>query len=394
MKDLTNLKTFIIDSKNPIEIDDAISLEIKNNLNYIWIHVSYPSRLFEFDSDIDLFAKKKSSSLYLIDKCISMLPNNIIEKSNLSKNKISETLSACLELNENGSIKNYKILETLIKPNYELTYEDTNEILELEPKEEHELILLNKLLKKSYNYRKTKGAITFNNSYSKILYNNNSISFETTEITQAHKLVSEAMILMGNITSEYLRKNNIPAPFRSQKINCDSKNILERNFNSPVKYIILKQFIGKSLISLKSDVHETLGLDSYVQTTSPLRRYLDLLVQRQLYLKINNKKILSAEIINKEIELSKIKQKENNNIIKENKLFYLKLYFNNKKNVLYKIIFIRWINHKKNIALVFFTEYNLELLIKLYISTDTFPNKIYKIKYNFNNDSNLLEFIN
>ena len=394
MKDLTNLKTYIIDSKNPIEIDDAISLEIKNNSKIIWIHVSYPTKLFEYNSEIDIKAKNKSSSLYLIDKSISMLPKNIIEQCNLKKNKVSETLSACVELNENGSIKKYKILETLIKPNYEFTYEDTNEILELEPKEEYELITLNKLLKKSFNYRKEKGSLTFNTSYSKILNNNNSISFETIEITQAHKLVSEAMILMGYITSDFLRKNNIPAPFRSQKINCDSKNILERYFNSPVKYIILKQFIGKSFISLKSDIHETLGLDSYVQSTSPLRRYLDLLVQRQIYLYINNKTILSEEIVKKEIELSNIKQKENNNIIKEDKLFYLKLYFNNKKNILYKIIFIRWINHKKNIALVFFTAYNLELLIKLYISVDTFPNKVYKIKYNCNQDSNLLEFIN
>ncbi len=394
MKDLTNLKTFIIDSKNPIEIDDAISLEIDKNIKNIWIHVSYPSKIFEFNSELDINAKKRSSSLYLIDKCISMLPKNIIEQSNLKKNKVSETLSGCIELNENGSIKKYKILETLIKPNYEFTYEDTNEILELEPKEEYELILLNKLLKKSYNYRKENGSLTFNTSYSKILNNNNLISLETIEITQAHKLVSEAMILMGNITSDFLRKNNIPAPFRSQKINCDSKNILERYFNSPVKYIILKQFIGKSIISLKSDIHETLGLDSYVQSTSPLRRYLDLLVQRQIYLYINNKKTLSEEIVNKEIELSNIKQKENNNIIKEDKLFYLKLYFNNKNNILYKIIFIRWINHKKNIALVFFTAYNLELLIKLYISVDTFPNKVYKIKYNCNQNSNLLEFIN
>jgi len=394
LKDLSNLKTFIIDSKNPIEIDDAISLEIKNNVKNIWVHVSYPSRLFEFNSEIDNFAKKRSSSLYLINKCISMFPKNIIEQSNLKKNKLSETLSACIELNENGSIKNYKIIETLIRPNYEFTYDDANEILELEPKEEYELLLLNKLLNKSFNYRKKKGAITFNNVYSKILYNNKSISFETIETTQAHKLVSEAMILMGNVTSDYLKKNKIPAPFRSQKLNCDSKNILERNFNSPVKYIILKQYIGKSFISLRSDKHETLGLDSYVQSTSPLRRYLDLLVQRQIYLNINNKEILSEEIINKEIDLSIIKQRENNNIVKEDRLFYLKLYFERNKNNIYKIIFIRWINHKKNIALVFFTVYNLELLIKLYISKDTFTNKIYKIEYISNQNSNLLEFSN
>ena len=396
MKDLTNLKTFIIDSKNPHEVDDAISIEIKNNVKNIWVHISYPAKLFEFNSEIDNYAKKRSSSIYLIDNYVSMLPKNIIEQCNLRKNKVSETLSACIELNENGSIKKYEILETLIKPNYELSYEDTNAILDLEPKEEYELILLSKLLKKSFNYRKNKGAITFNSTYSKILYDKkiNSISFETIDITQAHNLVSEAMILMGNITSNYLKNNNIPAPFRSQKINCDSNNILERNFDSPVKYIILKQFIGKSNISLKPDTHETLGLDSYVQTTSPLRRYLDLIVQRQLYLNINNKTILSNEIVNKEIEYSNNKQKENSNIIKENRIHYLKLYFNNKKNISYKIIFIRWINHKKNIALVFFTSYNLELLIKLYISIDTFPNKIYEINYNCNQNSNILEFIN
>ena len=199
---------------------------------------------------------------------------------------------------------------------------------------------------------------------------------------------------MGSVISDFIIRNNIPAPFRSQKINCDSNNILERYSNSPVKYILLKQFIGKSIISTKSNVHQTLGLDSYVQSTSPLRRYLDLLVQRQLYFKINKLKILNEEIINEEIENSKLKYKENNNIIKENKLFYLKLFFNNENNLSHKIIFIRWINHKKNIALVYFIDYSLELLINLYISVDTYPNKIYNIKYNSREESNLLEFIN
>ncbi len=394
MEDLSDLKTYIIDSENPKEIDDAISFEKKNEIIRIWVHISYPSKIFDFNSEIDLEAKKKASSLYLIDNYVSMLPKKIIEQSNLKQGKVSETLSACIVLNENGSIKNYKILEAIIKPNYEMSYKDANELLELEPQEEYELITLKKLLKKSFNYRTEQGAITFNNNYSNIIYEDNNISFEINEITDAHKLVSEAMILMGNVLSDYLIKNKIPAPFRSQKINCDSKNILERNFNSPVKYIILKQFIGKSITSLKYNTHETLGLNSYVQATSPLRRYLDLLVQRQIHLFINNKEILSEAIINNEIELSKIKQKENYNIIKENKLFYLRKFFNINEDKSYKIIFIKWINHKKNIALVYFIDYSLELLINLYISVDTYPNKIYKVKFTSNENSNMLEFIN
>ena len=92
------------------------------------------------------------------------------------------------------------------------------------------------------------------------------------------------------------------------------------------------------------------------------------------------------------IDLSKIKQSENNSIYKNDKLKFLNIFFVNEKKYSYKIIFIKWINHKKNIALVYFPEYSLELLILLYISIETYTNKIYKVKYNIN-DNNLLEFI-
>ena len=395
MKDLTNLKTFIIDSENPEEIDDAVSLQLdKNNSCYIWIHISYPCKLFSYESDEDKKARNNCSSLYLIDKYIPMLSKQLIEIANLKQNKLSETISARIELNDNGSIKNYELIEALIKPNYQITYEDTNHILDLEPREEYELITLKNLLKKSTLYRKSNGALNFDTPYSKITLENNVISIEKDNRTEAHQLISEAMILMGFVISDYLSKRNIAAPFRSQKINCDANNILERNSYSLVKYSILKQYIGKSYISSKPGKHETLGLDSYVQATSPLRRYLDLIVQRQLYLSFNKQDTISEDSINNIIENLKLKQFELNNIIKENKLFYLRKFFKLNMNKLYKIIFIRWINHKKNIALVFFPEIYLETLINLYISIDTYTNKIYKVKYNLNDNSNLLEFIN
>ena len=68
------------------------------------------------------------------------------------------------------------------------------------------------------------------------------------------------------------------------------------------------------------------------------------------------------------------------------------LFFNNLNKHCFKIVFIKWINFKKNIALVYFPEYSLEILIILYISIEIYTNKIYKVKYNIN-DKNLLEFI-
>ena len=85
MKDLTSLKTYIIDSENPHEVDDAISLERRErNIKKIWIHISNPCSLFLQDSNIDLEARKKNSSLYLIDQYEPMLPKNILNKANLA----------------------------------------------------------------------------------------------------------------------------------------------------------------------------------------------------------------------------------------------------------------------------------------------------------------------
>ena len=130
----------------------------------------------------------------------------------------------------------------------------------------------------------------------------------------------------------------------------------------------------------------------YVQCTSPLRRYLDLIIQRQVYNKINNYEVLSKDSVSKIIDYSKNRQSENNNIFKNDKFKYLKLFFKNEKKSFYRIKFVKWINHKKNIALVYFPDYSLEILITLFVSIEIYSNKIYKVKYT-KSDSNLLEFI-
>jgi len=169
LKDLTNLKTYIIDSDDPHEVDDAVSLEIKEgNKKNLRIHISNPCKLFLHNSNVDLNARKRNSSLYLIDQYVPMLPKDILEKANLAQNKVSETIRAAIEFNDDGSINKYEITEAIIKPKYQLTYEDANEILEIEPKEEIELIEIKNLLEKSIAFRKKQGAIIFESPNNKI----------------------------------------------------------------------------------------------------------------------------------------------------------------------------------------------------------------------------------
>ena len=213
MRDLTNLKTFIIDSKDPKEIDDAFSLElIEGNIKKLWIHISNPCKLFLTDSKIDIEARNKGSSLYLIDQYIPMLPTEIIEKANLNQNKLSDTISASIIFNENGSIKKFEILEAKIKTKYQLTYEDADEIIDLEPKEEFEIIEIKKLLINSLKYRKTQGAITFDMPNYKININNGNVEINNINKSISQTIVSESMILMGFVTSLYFFEKSIATP--------------------------------------------------------------------------------------------------------------------------------------------------------------------------------------
>ena len=393
MKDLTNLKTYIIDSEDPHEVDDAISLEIKEgNLKILWIHISNPCKLFSHDSKVDLDARKKNSSLYLTDQYSPMLPKEILNKANLNQKNISETISAAIQFNDDGSINNYEVIEAIIKPKYQLTYEDANEILELAPKEEIELVEIKNLLEKSIDYRKRQGAIVFESPNSKMKLYKDQIKITIIEKTIAHIIVAEAMILMGHVISLFLNKYNLAAAYRIQKINCNPLEILNKYKDSDIKYILLKQYMGRSYITTKPGKHESLGLSMYVQSTSPLRRYLDLIILRQVYNKINNHEVISINSISRIIDYSKNRILENNNILKNDKIKYLRLYFRNENKPFYKIIFVKWINHKRNIALVLFPDYSLEILITLFVSIEIYSNKIYKVKYNLN-DSNLLEFI-
>ena len=113
--------------------------------------------------------------------------------------------------------------------------------------------------------------------------------------------------------------------------------------------------MGKSYITTKPGKHESLGLQMYVQCTSPLRRYLDLIIQRQVYNKINNYEPLSINSVSKIIDYSKNRQTENNNIFKNDKFKYLSLFFKNEKKPFYKIIFVKWINHKKKYCIGLFS---------------------------------------
>ena len=119
VKDLTHLKTYSIDDAQTIEIDDAISLEKTSCQHKLWIHVASPTSYFEYQSAIDMKARKLTSTIYLSTNTYYMLPEILInDVFSLRDNEKRESLSLGVIFNEDGSIGSTEIVQSIITVSY------------------------------------------------------------------------------------------------------------------------------------------------------------------------------------------------------------------------------------------------------------------------------------
>jgi exoribonuclease-2 len=99
--------------------------------------------------------------------------------------------------------------------------------------------------------------------------------------TDSHNAVAEFMILINNLAGRYFAENKIPAIFRSQIENTtEDINSLDRQ--SELFPVEVLKFLRPTKITTIAEPHKFLGIDAYIQISSPIRRYLDLVLQRQL----------------------------------------------------------------------------------------------------------------
>ena len=361
LKDLSHLKTYTIDDDDIFEIDDAISLEKTSSKYKLWIHIASPALHIDYNSTIDKIARKLTSTIYLSTNNIYMFPESLInDLFSLTNNEKRGSLSLGVIFNNDGSISYSEIVQSLIKPNYKLNYEDAEELIYYAPKEEEDLSIISMILEKRKSFRKKFGAMEITETYAKIIVNDNLPSIKLIEPSQSRQLISEAMILYGDLISKYTKNNKIPVPYRVQ----DTKNRLNNDYNfSSEKRIynnfLLKKSFGKTYYSVEPLRHNSLGLNSYLHATSPIRRYSDLLVHYQINRFLNNKNLISKDEIDKNIiEINK-QGRENINRYREDQKIWLNKLFENNKNEEYRVIFLNWINRYKNICILYllFTKY-------------------------------------
>ncbi|XP_072997967.1 ribonuclease II, chloroplastic/mitochondrial isoform X2 [Typha latifolia] len=290
-KDLTFLKVYAIDVDEADELDDALSAtRLSDGRIKIWIHVADPTSLVEPQSIIDREAMRRGTSIFLPTATFPMLPEKLaMEGMSLQQGKICKTISVSVTLRPDGSIAEYSIDNSLIRPTYMLTYESASELLHLNLEEEAELRILSEAASLRLQWRRNQGAIDTATIEPRIKVANPddpepSITlYVEDQAGPAVRLVSEMMILCGEVVATFGSYNNIPLPYRGQPQSNMSASVFDHLPEGPVRSSAYVKIMRAAEMDYRKPIrHGVLGVPGYVQFTSPIRRYVDLLAHYQV----------------------------------------------------------------------------------------------------------------
>jgi len=283
--DLTSISAFAIDDVGSNDPDDAISLHD----GVLWVHIADVAAIVSHDSAIDKEASERGANLYLPEDIIHMLPRDITEQLGLGLHEKSPALSIGFKVSENGELSDIKIVLSWIKVT-RLTYAEADQQLNSTFSEINQLC-------QSFRARRIENqASEINLPEVSVKVRDNEISITPLDRLLSRQLVSDAMLMAGYAVATFCHDKEIPIPYAMQP---EPTEISYPETLSEM-YAYRRQFKA-SKITLEPEKHFGLGLDMYTRVTSPLRRYLDLVVHQQLRLFLSGIDVLTSEEISSKI---------------------------------------------------------------------------------------------
>lgn len=290
-KDLTHLKVYAIDVDEADELDDALSAtRLLDGRIKVWIHVADPTSLVQPGSIVDREAMKRGTSIFLPTATYPMFPEKLaMEGMSLKQGELCNAVTVSVVLHSDGSIAECTVDNSIIKPTYMLTYESASELLHLNLEEEVELKILSEAAALRLRWRRNQGAIDTSTLETRIKVANPddpepSINlYVEDQADPAMRLVTEMMILCGEAVATYGSCNNIPLPYRGQPQSNVDTSAFAHLPEGPVRSSALVKILRAAEMDFRKPIrHGVLGLPGYVQFTSPIRRYMDLLAHYQV----------------------------------------------------------------------------------------------------------------
>ena len=294
LTDRMDLEVFSVDSETTQDIDDAISFEVHEDRVTLGVHISNVAHFIGRGSFLDQGALERAETVYFPEGRVDMFPRELVSrKLSLTAGDPRPALSLFATFNkEDFTLIDYRFEATVIRVSKNLTYAEATEIFD-QTQWGNSLVALTDSLRST---RVEKGAFIVQLPELKIgVRDRDGISISKDYMdSPAHNVVSECMILMNRLSGDFFGKNAIPALFRSQSrdIEPEARELDPEDVLFPVKVI---KHLKPSFVTSTPEIHKSLGVACYVQMTSPIRRYLDLVMQRQLISWLEEQNICYSE---------------------------------------------------------------------------------------------------
>jgi len=285
-QDLTHLHVYTIDDESTREIDDGLSLEpLADGGVRLWIHIADPSRWLTLGDPLDREARRRGTTVYLPTGPIPMFPPELATgPMSLVQGQTVCALSFSAVLDDQGAAIATAIVPSIIRPDYRLTYDDADEMLQMDI--EAALSTLDTQARLRTRWRQGQGAIQIDLPEANIKVNaqdDRQLTLELIDESPSRRLVAEMMILAGEIGARYAQEHNLPISFRCQaQPELPPPETLEKYPAGPSRDFALCRCMAKGEASVHPLRHAGLGLNTYAQVTSPIRRYGDLLAHIQI----------------------------------------------------------------------------------------------------------------
>jgi len=341
-RDFRNVVTITIDPEDAKDFDDALSISWLPNGNYeVGVHIADVSHYVKPNGLVDEEAFERGTSVYLVDRVIPMLPENLSnEICSLSPHTDKLCFSAVFELNEKAEILNQWFGKTIINSSRRFNYEEAQLVIETGKGDyAKEVLKLNQLSALLREERFKNGSIAFETTEVKFKLDEKGkpISVYVREYKDSNKLIEDFMLLANRKVAEFIGANKKEACLPARQ----AKTFVYRVHDepNPEKLGTFTEFVSKlgyrmktssrkstidSFNKLLSDVtgkgeqnmienlairtmakayyttnnigHYGLTFDFYTHFTSPIRRYPDLMVHRLLFDYLNKQPSANKEL--------------------------------------------------------------------------------------------------
>jgi len=333
-KDLRFLPTVTIDGERAKDFDDAVSIKIAKHGYTLYVHIADVGFYINWNSTIDVEARKRGTSVYFPDRVIPMLPRELSEDLCSLKPKV-ERLAFTVEMDfdRNGNRLSAKFYPSVIISDERMTYTSVRKILIDNNRHEREKYdyllqdfdLMGELCGILRNKRFERGSLYFDLPEPEVLFDmqGRPEAILKAERNYAHMIIEEFMIAANEAVAEYLYDLGIPVLYRVHeepdplkfediakvvKSICGAKGPLRpRDFSGLLRNIkgkpeeeIINYMVLRSLKQARySHInvgHFGLASKCYTHFTSPIRRYPDLIVHRILREALNKKHLPEKRI--------------------------------------------------------------------------------------------------